>query len=413
MDRDRAHRIEAAKAVTAALLAMLVGIGLSRFAYSPLIPAVIEAGWFEPGEAAYLGAANLAGYLVGALGGRRLASKLSPTRSLRLLMLLASLAFVASAFPLSFGWFFVWRLVSGITGGALMVLSAPFVLPNVVPGKRGLAAGVIFAGVGSGIILSGTLVPALLTQGLQTTWIGLAVLSFAATGLAWFWWPESRISSASVVGEAGPLSGNLRDPALIAVYVTYGLMAVGLVPHMVFLVDFIARGLGHGIVAGGRYWIVFGLGALLGPLMTGRLADLIGFGRALRCVLVVYIAGVAILAIDQSTTSLVVSSIVVGSAVTGMVPLVLGQTQELVSDPEARKSAWGIATATFATGQAGAGYGYSYLFAATNSNFQLLFLLGAVALVMALVMLSLTVVSAAIRVRVAVVNRSHQKRKRP
>ena len=32
-----------AKAVVAALLAILVGIGLSRFAYSPLIPAVIEA----------------------------------------------------------------------------------------------------------------------------------------------------------------------------------------------------------------------------------------------------------------------------------------------------------------------------------------------------------------------------------
>ena len=44
----------------------LVGIGLARFAYTPLIPALISAGWFSPSQAAYLGAANFAGYLAGA-----------------------------------------------------------------------------------------------------------------------------------------------------------------------------------------------------------------------------------------------------------------------------------------------------------------------------------------------------------
>jgi fucose permease len=89
------------KAVIAAALAILVGIGLSRFAYSPLIPAVVEAGWFTPVEAAYLGAANLAGYLIGALAGRGLAARSSPRMALRMLMLVASLVFIASALPFS------------------------------------------------------------------------------------------------------------------------------------------------------------------------------------------------------------------------------------------------------------------------------------------------------------------------
>jgi hypothetical protein len=55
------------RATASALCAILVGIGLARFAYTPLIPALVEAGWFTPAEAAYLGAANLAGYLAGAL----------------------------------------------------------------------------------------------------------------------------------------------------------------------------------------------------------------------------------------------------------------------------------------------------------------------------------------------------------
>jgi predicted MFS family arabinose efflux permease len=384
MESTPADRINGStwRAVAAALLAILVGIGLSRFAYSPLIPAVVEARWFSPGEAAYLGAANLAGYLIGALGGRRLAAWSSPVTALRVLMLAASLAFVASAFPLSFGWFFLWRLVSGITGGALMVLAAPTVLPHVPAARRGLAAGAIFAGVGLGIILSGTLVPALLVHGLPTTWFALAGLSFAATGLAWFWWPATDAAATGPAAAAD--TGLLRQPALIPIYASYGLIAVGLVPHMVFLVDFVARGLGQGIAVGGRYWVLFGIGALLGPLLAGRLADRLGFDRALRTVLVVHIASAALLAFDHSAAALAISSLFIGSAVSGTVPLVLGQTQQRVLPADLQKTAWGIATATFALGQAGGGYAYSFLFAATGGDFELLFLLGATALFLAL-----------------------------
>jgi Uncharacterised MFS-type transporter YbfB len=49
----------------AGLCASLVGLGLARFAYTPLIPALIAAKWFSPADAVYLGAANLAGYLAG------------------------------------------------------------------------------------------------------------------------------------------------------------------------------------------------------------------------------------------------------------------------------------------------------------------------------------------------------------
>jgi hypothetical protein len=52
--------------IFAGLVASLVGIGLARFGYTPLLPVMIHAQWFDASQAAYLGAANLAGYLVGA-----------------------------------------------------------------------------------------------------------------------------------------------------------------------------------------------------------------------------------------------------------------------------------------------------------------------------------------------------------
>ena len=60
------------RAILAALCASLVGIGLARFAYTALMPALVAEQWFVPAQAAYLGAANLAGYLVGALAAPRM-----------------------------------------------------------------------------------------------------------------------------------------------------------------------------------------------------------------------------------------------------------------------------------------------------------------------------------------------------
>jgi MFS family permease len=111
-------------ATVAGLCGSLVAIGLARFAYTPLIPSLIEAHWFSSADTVTLGAANFAGYLVGALLGRPLATALSNRQSLRLLMVIATAAFFACAYPLSVTWYFIRRFLSGLSGGAIMVFVA-------------------------------------------------------------------------------------------------------------------------------------------------------------------------------------------------------------------------------------------------------------------------------------------------
>jgi predicted MFS family arabinose efflux permease len=364
-------------ATLAGLCAVLVGIGLARFAYTPLIPALIDAQWFTAAQAAYLGAANLAGYLIGALCGRRLAAVSTTPLTLRAMMLVATVSFFASAFPLSFLWFFVWRLLSGIAGGALMVLAAPSILPHIAPARRGLAGGAIFTGVGLGIAASGTLVPLLLGQGLATTWCALGALALLLTVLAWNGWPGDVA--------AGPHERPRRaSRTLLALYAEYGLNAAGQVPHMVFLVVYVALGLGRGIEIGAQYWVLFGLGAVLGPMLAGQLADRIGFAGALRLAFLVQILGVALAVMPVGPLGLAVSSVVMGAAVPGVVPLVLGRVHELVA-PEQRGPAWSFATTAFALGQAAGAYGLSFLYAQTG-DYGLLFMLGTAAISLALLL---------------------------
>lgn len=357
---------------------------MARFAYTPLIPALIASGWFTPSQAAYLGAANLAGYLAGALLARVVAAGISADRVLRTMMVLASAAFFACASPLSFLWFFAWRFAAGVAGGMLMALAAPSVLPEVPAARRGLAGGIIFTGVGLGIAASGTLVPLLLRAGLVATWCGLGGFALLLTLLAWGGWPRAHPAVSAQRPASHRLPGRSSAP-LMALYVEYALNAAGLVPHMVFLVDFVARGLDRGLNAGAGYWILFGLGALCGPVLAGRVGDRIGFRRAFRGALLIQAAAVALPAIVTSTAGLIVSSVLTGALVPGVVPLVLGRVHELIpdSDPWQRIRAWSYATTAFALGQAAGAYGLSFLYAQISS-YPLLFGLGSAALTLAL-----------------------------
>jgi predicted MFS family arabinose efflux permease len=377
--------ISAWRATLAGFSASLVGIGLARFAYTPLLPVIIGAHWFGAADATYLGAANLAGYLAGALVARPITARVPVAASIKAMMVLATASFFACAQPQSFAWFFAWRFAAGLAGGTLMVLAAPTVLAHVPPARRGLAGGAIFMGVGAGIAASGTLVPLLLRHGLTTTWLGLGALALVLTALAWGGWPREPAPAT-----APATLRTVHGRTLRALYLEYGLNAVGLVPHMVFLVDFVARGLGQGLQAGTQHWVLFGLGAMAGPIVCGHLADRIGFGRALRLAFVIEAVAVALPLAHPGVPSLdplalIVSSIVVGAFVPGIVVLVLGRVHELLAHhPAGHKAAWSAATTSFAVLQAVAAYGLSFLFVATGGSYAILFGLGAAAMVLAL-----------------------------
>lgn len=370
------------RAVVSAFCASLIGIGLARFAYTPLLPAIVDAGWFGPSAAAYIAAANLAGYLAGALLARAAAARLTTAAVLRGTMVLATASFFACSYPIGFIWYSGWRFAAGAAGGALMVLAAPTVLPHVPASRRGLVGGLIFMGIGIGVVISGTLIPLLLQQGLPEAWVGLGLLSLVLTLCAWSGWP-ARSEQASPQQRDVFLPNRRRLHSLNA---SYALNAAAWVPHMVFLVDYVARGRGEGITTGAQYWVLFGVGATLGPVFVGLFADRFGFATALRLAFVLEGVAIAVPGLGLGGFWLMMSSVVVGAFVTGTVPLVLGRISELLPHhPAQQRAAWSNATAAFALLQAAAAYAFSLMFSLTGGSYQALFLLGSGAMAMALI----------------------------
>lgn len=366
-------KIRSAGAILSGVCATMTGVGLSRFAYAPLLPAIVQAGLLSGGEAGALGAINLGGYLFGAAVGPAIGRHLGVPWALRGAMLACAGCFLLCAVPGGgLLWLAPWRGGTGIAAGVLMVLAGPAVQAVVPAAIRGLAAGLVFAGVGSGIVAGALLVPATLPFGLSAPWLALAALASLLTAISWRLWPKvaapPKMRLPRLIGRAGWMVGS------------YACSAVAQTVHMVWWPDFIARGLGRGPAAAAGFWVLYGLSAATGPALYGRVADRIGAGRALRLAMGVQVAALGLPLVAQTTPALVASAVLAGGTAIGSTALTLTRARD-IGGADA-PGLWRASTATFGLAQTLCGFFLAWLYAATGGH-AALFAAGFVAALLA------------------------------
>jgi predicted MFS family arabinose efflux permease len=343
------------------------GIGLARFAYVPLFPAMVAAGWVDGAGAGALGAANMTGYLIGALTGRPLAMRLGTARTLDLGMALVVLSFVLCAVNLGLWWFMPWRLLAGVAGGILMALAGPATQARVVPERRGQAGGIVIGGVGIGIATASVTVPALVGQGLAMAWLGLAAIVLGLWAFAHPRWPDAPIGP-------GPGASGARPRAALVV-LSYGLSGGGLVPSMIYMADLAVRGRGLPLAYASGIWLLFGLGGLCGTLSSGTAADKLGGTRSYRLWLLIQVVALA-LCLPRWPWLLVPAALVSGFAALGVTAVVLALARERAG--AAAGAVWARTTISFAIAQSVVAFGMAKLFALTGESHLAIFSAGLV-----------------------------------
>jgi predicted MFS family arabinose efflux permease len=246
------------------------------------------------------------------------------------------------------------------------------VVGRAPPAKRGQVGGITFAGMGTGIMVSGLLIPRLLPFGLPATWALLGGFGLIAAIAVAVLMPPAIITPAVKSNEK-----RAPNRLVTLLIIGYALCAFGFVPHMLFLASFVAIGLHRGIAQGAHIAAALGIAAAIGPPVLGRIADRFGFLRTLGWGYLVMAAAVAMPLFTGSPLGLIISAIGVGAMGLGAVLLTSGAIAHLV-DPCRLAANWGLATMTYAVCQAAVAALFSSLFHATGS-YQLLFGIGAVA----------------------------------
>ncbi len=360
------------------LCATVIGLGIGRFSFVPLIPAMISHEWYSEAFTGYLGSTTLFGYLVGALTAHKLSEKLGSANTIKLSMVIVTLVYFGCFQPFAYPWLMFCRLFAGIAGAWLVIITPGYIFHRTDPEYKARISGMIFSGIGLGIVVSGYIVPNLLDISLSTAWLGLGAASAFFTLISWsFWKPLEKLSgstSQTITPEPYRLKDNPKKVLVIMLLSAYALDAIGYLPHTIYWVHYIVHGLDMTFMEGGHFWVLFGVGAIFGPHIIGAAADKYGLANLL--VVAFFLKAFAILLPNISTSywALLVSSMLVGGLTSGVVSLVSAATLEIVGKQH-HKQVWGWMTIAFATTQAIMGYGIVFLFTQTM-NYSLLFYLG-------------------------------------
>lgn len=332
------------------------GNGLARFAFVPLFPAMVAAGWVNGAEAGTLGALTLLGSLIGSLGGRRMALRGHVPALLDIGMGVILLSLLSCAWNVGMWWLSLWRFFAGVGGGILMALAGPAAVAAAPMARKGIVGGIVVAGVGLGIAGGALAIPVLLFGGgVAGGWAGLAGLVGALWLLARGHWPATPPTNAG--------SKTLSNGR--SVLVTYSLHSAGMVPPMVYLADLAVRGHHLDVEIGALLWFAFGLAGVAGGMLAGRLTDCLDSRRVLKGLLVIQAIALAF-CLTPSTALILLAAALAGFVAVGTTTIVLSLAQE-IGGLQATLL-WVRCTAAFSIVQAAVGFMLAGLFVATDES---------------------------------------------
>jgi MFS family permease len=338
-------------------LGAAISLGITRFAYGLLLPAMrTDLGW-SYALAGAMNTANAMGYFAGALVTPWLMRRFGPS------LLLWTGALMASAFMGLSGFFtqteplLLQRLLAGVASAVVFVagglLAARLGTRN--PQRSGLLLGVYYGGTGLGIVLSSAVVPwvldatALQAHGWRWAWWGLGAC--CALGSVVLLWPARNMAAwvvpVPVASTAAPVV--FRWQNFVHGLSGYALFGVGYIGYMTFVVALL-RAQGRTATEVTFFYGLLGLAVMASSRIWASLLDRYQDGRPLA--LLNGLLGVATIlpALTQAWPLVLASGLLFGAVFLSIV----ASTTALVRH-NLPQSAWasGISafTAVFAAGQ--------------------------------------------------------------
>lgn len=257
-----------------------LSLGLARFAYALLLPAMRGDLQLSFASAGALNTANAAGYLIGAIASVSWAHRLGARKVFLWGCMLTVVSLALCGFTRSYAALLALRLAAGISSA--MVFSIGGLLASKLASQHaeraGLVLGLYYSGTGLGIVLSACLMPWLLEGGgshWQGAWLALAVLGSLATLLVWR--PSGQVEIA-----AGTQSAHHRWPfkPFMPALLGYFCFGLGYIGYMTFNIALLKQ---QG-ASGGQITLFFsllGLAVCLSSRLWAGLLDRHRNGRPL------------------------------------------------------------------------------------------------------------------------------------
>lgn len=325
-------------------LGLALAMGMGRFFYTPVLPLMVAALQWGSAPGAWIATVNYVGYFIGSLVVAR--GWVEPTRVVyRTSLIVSTLCLFAIPVSENLIWQGSVRTLAGIASGLIFVCITqriPFVA------RRPLDAGLVYAGVGTGILVSGAIV---LAAGnfadWRQLWLICAVLSAVFTAIAWTWPMPGRGGSASQTAEAGAASyqatTTVESPrkrrAMAILTAGYFFQGFGYIIIGTYLVV-LAKPV-FGDTAAASTWVVAGIATAASPLIWSFVVARIGTHRGLTVCYTLQVGGAVLAIFGTNPILLFVSAALFGGTFIGVVMMTIGEgTRMGITAAAAKLTTW-------------------------------------------------------------------------
>ncbi|HYF18342.1 MAG TPA: YbfB/YjiJ family MFS transporter [Ramlibacter sp.] len=329
----------------AGLLSLAAAMGVGRFAFTPVLPLMVQAGELDVAGGGWLAAANYVGYLLGALTAARTGWRAPRLAVVALLATVVLTAAMAAPAPVA-AWA-VLRFLAGVASAWAFVATGAWCLSALAQRGATSWASALYAGVGLGSTLAGlqSLVAGTAGWTPQALWLQLAgmALVLAIPVFAVLRRLPQVAASAAAAAQRHPMPAGTWGLASC-----YGLFGYGYILPATFL-PVLAREVVPDPRLFGLAWPVFGVTAAVSALVAAAVLRRVSRVQVWACSSFAMGVGTLLPALWRNGWTIGLSALLVGG--TFMVVTLAGvqETRARVrGDPTPHL---GRMTAAFAVGQ--------------------------------------------------------------
>jgi len=354
-------------AFTGALVTILAH-GFGRMSYSVILPSMKEGLVLNYTQLGSLATGNFIGYLSLAIIGGFLAARFGIRRVVFISLLVIGISLFLTGLANSFLFAFLMRFITGAGNGCSYVPIMALPAAWFVMKKRGLATGIVSGGIGTGLFLSGLILPPIIAaygkEGWRYAWFFLGIVVFVMAiicyallrnhpvekGLSLFGGEEEQKP-----GPKATLLSAFRDvvvePELWKLGGVYFMFGFSYVIYLTFFVAYLTKEMGLPPVSAGRIFAVLGIFSIFCGVIFGWISDVLG--RRSGSMLAYLTLGLSylIFAFWKDPTGFYVSAVVFGIAAFS-VPTIMAAASGDAVGASLAPAGLGFITLFFGIGQA-------------------------------------------------------------
>jgi len=335
-------------------LTSLVVIGFARLAYGVILPAMRSDLGLSYQQAGLLSTVAALSYVCFVLAGGLAAARWGAKASILFGMLTVVVGFAGLTMAVHFWLLAVLMALLGI-GAAFAFSPMIALLAAWFPDHRGLVIGCMSSGVGLSVLATGLLVPQLFAlfgeHGWRVSWGVFAGVALVASAIIFVFVKNPPENTGNA---AGPTPADekwliYRNPRVLIVAATYGIIGLGYIVQTVFMVSFMVDS-GFSEALAGRYVAMMGLLSIFAGPLWGWVSDFWGRGNALAIALFLVIVAVGLPLIGQTKAFFFCHYLLVGLSLNGVFSMIQTSATDQVA-PRYIPIAFSFATLFFAVGQ--------------------------------------------------------------